>query len=111
MKVSILIIKIFLFFFFSRKVMVQDQAARYPCATFRHKLVQVVAVAVAVEPAEQYKVHHIEVYIEVFPQAMLNPVDVLPLVVKLFVSPLQPTKKLIILHITLFNLSVIIFFY
>lgn len=64
-----------------------DRAVPCHCATYHLKLVQVVVV-LAVVPVVPYKVHHTEVFIGVFLQAILNPVDVLPLVVKLFVSPI-----------------------
>jgi len=62
------------------------QVVHYRCVTFHLKSVQVVEEEAVEEQVAQYRVHLIEVFIEVFLLAIQNPVDGPRLVVKLFVS-------------------------
>jgi len=62
------------------------QVVHYHCVTFHLKSVQVVEEEAVEEQVAQYRVHLIEVFIEVFLLAIQNPVDGPRLVVKLFVS-------------------------
>lgn len=72
------------------------QVVHYLYVTFHLKLVLVVEAEVAEGQVAQYKVHHIEVFTEVFLLVIQNQVDGLRLVVKLFVSVISCHNFLLI---------------